>query len=215
MKVLVIATHPDDEVLGCGGVIQRHIKQRDIVDILIMTEAPSPEWSNEYRLKKIEEQKEIDELLDIHKRYRFNFKSLTLNTLERGRFNFKIHEIIKKEINPDIIYTHYNHELNEEHNLVSLATIIGTRIPNKSTIYMYESPSARFSLVPFKPNYYVSLTLEQIAKKIECFELYKSEIKISPHPRSSQGIFNLAQYRGYEVGLDFAEAFIQVRRFWL
>ena len=156
----------------------------------------------------------IDKMLDIDMRYWLEYKSLSLNTLDRGRFNHKIYESIKI-INPDIIYTHFNHELNEEHNLVSMATIIGTRIPNKSTIYMYESPSVRFSLVPFKPNYYVSLTFNQLEKKIECFELYKSERKISPHPRSSHGIFNLAQYRGYEVGLDFAEAFIQVRRFWL
>jgi len=62
MKILIVACHPDDEVLGCGGVIQKHIEQGDIVDILIMTEAPSPEWSNEYRLEKIKEQKKIDDL---------------------------------------------------------------------------------------------------------------------------------------------------------
>lgn len=214
MKVLVIACHPDDEILGCGGVIQRHIEQGDSVEILIITIAPSPEWSTEYRMEKIEEQYKIDDLLNIKKRHFLNLKTLTLNTLDRGRFNYKIREVIE-EINPNIIYTHYNKELNEEHTLVSMATIIGTRIPNKATICMYETPSVRFSLYPFKPNYYVSLTLDQLVKKVECFDLYKSERKISPHPRSSHGIYNLAEYRGHDVGLDFVEAFIQVRRLWL
>lgn len=214
MKVLIIGTHPDDEILGCGGVIPKHIEQGDSVNILIVTIAPEPEWDVEYRVKKINEQIKIDKKLGIDKRYYLHLEALSLNTLSRGRFNYKIREVIE-EINPNIIYTHYNHELNEEHNLVSLATIIGTRIPNKATIYMYETPSVRFSLYPFKPNYYVSLTFDQLVKKVECFDLYKSERKIYPHPRSSHGIYNLAEYRGSEVGLDFAEAFIQVRRLWL
>lgn len=213
MKVLVIACHPDDEILGCGGVIQRHIERGDSVSILIVTTAPEPEWDVGYRVKKIDEQIEIDKRLGIEARYYLHLRALSLNTLSRGRFNYKLYEIIE-EVNPTIIYTHFNHELNEEHNIVSLGTIVGSRIPNKSTIYMYETPSVRFSLIPFKPNYYVSLTFPQMTKKHDCFSIYQSEVKKPPHPQSLKGIWNLAEYRGFEVGLQYAEAFMQVRRLW-
>lgn len=213
MKVLIIATHPDDEVLGCGGVIQRHIEQGDSVEVLIVTEAPSPEWDYEYRADKRIEQKEVDEMLGIDKRHFLNLKALSLNTLDRGRFNFKFYEIIE-EIKSDIIYIHFNRDLNEEHNLVSMATLVGSRIPNKATIYMYETPSTRFSPTPFKPNYYVKIFSDQMAKKIEAFKIYKSEVKESYHPRSVKGVWNLAEYRGDEIGEEFAEAFVQVRRIW-
>ena len=214
MKVLVIGAHPDDEILGCGGVIQKHVEQGDSVDICIITIASDPEWNDEYRTNKIEEQKQVDKLLGISNRYFFNYSTLTLNTIDRGRFNWHFYKIIE-QVRPDIIYTHFNHDLNEEHNLVSMATLVGSRIPNKATIYMYETPSTRYSLIPFKPNYYVSLSWEHFCKKCDAFQCYKSEVKKEPHPRSLTGIENLAVYRGYEVGVNVAEAFIQIRRLWL
>lgn len=214
MKVLIIATHPDDEVLGCGGVIQRHVEQGDSVDVCIVTIASDPEWSDEYRENKIEEQKKVDKFLGIKNRYFFNYPSLELNTVDRGRFNWHFYKIIE-QIKPNIIYTHFNKELNEQHNLVSLGTLVGARIPNKATIYMYETESSRYFLKPFKPNYYVNIWSDQMNKKIEAFKIYESEVKERYHPRSLSGVWNLAEYRGNEIGVEFAEAFIQVRRLWV
>ena len=214
MKVLIIACHPDDEILGVGGTIQKHIEQGDSVEVLIVTEAPSPEWSVMYKIGKINEQEKVDKFLGIDKRYFFDLSALTLNTLERGRFNYKFYRIIEA-IKPDIIYTHFNKELNEEHNLVSMATLVGARIPNKATIYMYETPSVRYSLTPFKPNYYVELSEVRLGGKRLSFLMYESEVKTSPHPRSVEGIRTLAMYRGNEIGVEYAEAFVQVRRIWM
>lgn len=212
MKVLVIATHPDDEVLGCGGVIRRHVLQDDIVDVLVITRAIEPEWDNEYRKNKKTEQKRVDALLGIHTRYFLDIDCLTLNTLARGRFNYKISKQIM-DLQPDVIYTHYNSELNNEHNVVSWATLVGTRIPNTSEVYMYETPSVRFGLSNFKPNYYVNIR-DSIEIKQKAFYEYTSEVKRYPHPRSLEGIKTLARYRGEEVGMYFAEAFYQIKRVW-
>lgn len=214
MKVLVIACHVDDEILGCGGAIQKHVEQDDIVQVLIVTEAPSPEWTLEYKDQKLVEQKQVDKFLGINKRFHLNFLALSLNNQDLGRFNYHIYKKID-DIKPDIIYTHYNYDLNKEHNLVSHATLVGTRIPNKSTVYMYETPSGRYSLKPFKPNYYVELSNDHVNRKAQAFSLYKSEVKEAPHPRSLFALVNLASYRGEEVGLEYAEGFIQVRRLWL
>lgn len=213
MKILVIGAHPDDEVLGCGGVIQKHIAQGDSVDVCIVTKAADPEWDDAYRENKIKEQKDVDKFLGISNRYFFNYNSLELNTIQGGRFNWHFYKIIE-QVKPDIIYTHYNQELNEEHNLVSNATLVGSRIPNKATVYMYETESSRYFTKSFTPNYYVELSEVQFFKKRISFLIYKSEVKLPPHPRSPEGITNLANYRGGEVGVDYAEAFIQIRRLW-
>lgn len=213
MKILIIATHPDDEVLGCGGVIQKHVHQKDKVDVLIITKAIQPEWTQEYNENKQEQQSEVDQFLGISKRHNLNLDCLTLNIRMRGRFNQLIYDKIH-EINPDIIYTHFNKELNNEHTLVSIATLVATRIPNTSEVYMYETSSVRFSLNTFKPNYYVNLTFEEMFRKMRAFNLYTQEVKKPPHPRSLKGIDTLAQYRGQEVGFEYAEGFIQVKRYW-
>lgn len=214
MKVLVIAAHPDDEVIGVGGTILKHVAKGDSVEVCIITEACSPEWTDKYRTEKIKEQLKVDVLLGIDKRHLLRFKTLSLNNFDRGRFNKEISDVID-EVNPNIIYTHFNHELNEEHNIVSMGTLVGARIPCKTTIYMYETSSGRLSPTPFKPNYYVNLTFPQLEKKIEIFKIYGSEVKKDPHPRSLGGIRISAMYRGHEVGLGYAEAFIQVRRLWI
>ena len=214
MKVLVIGAHPDDEVIGCGGTILRHVELGDSVEVCIITEACSPEWNDKYRTEKIKEQIKVDFLLGIDKRHLLRFKTLSLNNFDRGRFNKEISDVID-EVNPNIIYTHYNHSLNHEHNIVNLGTLVGSRIPNKSTIYMYETEASRYFLKPFKPNYYVSFDIKVMSKKIDTFMLYRSEVRTKPHPRSMMGIRNLAEYRGIEAGVEFAEAFIQVRRLWI
>ena len=156
MKIMIVAAHPDDEVLGCGGIIQKHVEKGDSVEVLIATVASS-EWSDEYCAKKIEEQKKVDEFLGIDARHNLGFEVLSLNKIGMGKFNRAFSDIIKA-VNPDIIYAPFNRELNEEHNLVSLATLVGARVPNTATIYMYEYPITRDSLEPFVPNYYVDLS---------------------------------------------------------
>lgn len=212
MKVLISCAHPDDEVLGCGGAIQKHVEVGDSVEVLIATVA-SKEWSDEYRAKKIEEQKKVDAFLGIDARHNLGFEVLSLNNIGMGKFNRAFSEVIKK-VNPNVIYAPFNRELNEEHNLVSLATLVGARVPNKATIYMYEYPNTRDSLEPFVPNYFVQLFNFQIFKKLEAFKIYRSEVKLSPHPRSLAGIRTLAEYRGDQIGVEYAEAFKQVRRIW-
>ena len=210
MKVLIFGAHPDDPILGMGGTIAKHVEKDDQVYICIVTVASDPEYSQEYRDTKIKEQKQVDEFLGITKRINLDFPVLELNTIAQGRLNYRISDLIH-EIQPDIVYTHFNKDLNEQHNIVSQATIVGVRLPLQCKLLMYENESTRFSLESFKPNYYISLTEEQIIKKIDAFEFYKSEVKDAPHPRSIEGIINHAKYRGHEVGLEYAESFYLTR----
>ncbi len=210
MKVLVIGAHPDDPVLGCGGTICKHVEDGDEVYVCIVSVASSPEWDDAYRDNKLIEQEKVDKFLGIERRYNLNFPVLEMNTIPKGRFNIEVATFISK-LNPDIIYTHFNKDLNEQHNLVSVATIVGARaIFTQCKILMYEGESTRFSLESFKPNYFVNIK-DYIGKKLQAFSFYESEVREAPHPRSLDGILTHAKYRGNDVNLEYAEAFMLVR----
>ena len=206
----MLVCHPDDEVLGCGGVICKHVAEGDEVHVAVVSVASEPEWDLSYRNNKLKEQEQVDEYLGITSRHHFNIPVLEMNTIPRGRFNYMISDYIN-ELQPDIVYTHWYKDLNEQHQLVGLAGVIGTRLPMQCKVLMFENESTRYSLEAFRPNYYVSLTSEYLNKKCNAFEFYKSEQKEAPHPRSIRGIWNQTFYRGHEVGLNYAEAFYLVR----
>jgi LmbE family N-acetylglucosaminyl deacetylase len=217
MKVLVMACHADDEILGCGGVICRHLEKGDQVHICIVTIPTDSQvfgWDKEFRLQKKKEQYAVD--TDLHDSYNnrpirhcLDHSVLELNKIGRAKLNYSIQKIIN-EVNPDIIYTHWVKDLNYMHQMVAFATIIAIRPPRKTALYMYEMESSRFSTKGFKPNYYVDIT-KYIQKKIDVFAEYDSEFRTDIHPRNQEGIRTQAQFRGHEVGLEYAEAFILVK----
>ena len=111
MKVLVIAAHPDDEVLGVGGTILKHRARGDDVFVCITTKAYEPQWTKDYIDTKVKEQKEIDDLFGIKKRYNLGLLTTKLNTLPHGEINQLITNVID-EVNPDIVYTHFEGDVN-------------------------------------------------------------------------------------------------------
>lgn len=211
MKVLVMAAHPDDEVLGCGGTIARHSEKGDEVHVLIATKAYAPQWSEEYMERKAKEQKEVDALLGIKKRFNLGWPTVRLNTIASGDFNRSFGDVAK-EVKPDIIYAHFPHDINIDHQLVAQAACVAARPPNRCSLLFYETLSeTEWGLVQFAPSRYVVLGESQIAKKTGAFSVYESEVKNPPHPRNGQGIVGLAKKRGAEVCSEYAEAFIVAR----
>lgn len=213
MKILAVCAHPDDEILGVGGTLLRHSSQGDEIFICIATKAYEPEWSNNYIEKKIIEQEKVDKLLNSKKRYNLDFPAVKLNEIAYGEFNKRITGVVD-EVNPDIIYTHFEQDLNFDHKYVFYACQVAARPPKFIDVYSFETPSeTEWGSKAFKPNYYINIE-GFLEKKIDLFKLYKSEVKNYPHPRSYKAIENLAKYRGSEVGLKYAEAFILRREVW-
>ena len=213
MKVLIIAAHPDDEILGAGGTICKHVKNGDEVYICIVTKAYKPLWSEEYMKTKIKEQKNVDKLLGIKKRYNLDFPTVKLNTISHGEINKRISEIVE-EIKPDIVYTHYEYDLNYDHTLIFRACMVATRPPKKIKLLCYETLSeTEWNNKAFQPDLWVDIT-PFVEKKIRAFKIYKSEVKSYPHPRSKEGIELLAKKRGTEASMKYAEGFMLVRDYW-
>ncbi|ODS41272.1 MAG: hypothetical protein A7315_02040 [Candidatus Altiarchaeales archaeon WOR_SM1_79] len=214
MKALVIAPHPDDEVLGCGGTIAKHSKQGDEIYLCIVTKAYIPDWSEEFLKNRLKEIEKANKILGIKKTYFLDYPTVKLDTFPQKELNDSIFKVIV-EVKPEIVYIPHKGDINKDHRLVFEASLVATRPINYKIkkILSYESLSETEwgqPIEPFTPNVYIDIS-DTIKTKIEAMKAYESEIKQYPHPRSLEMINILAKMRGGVVGLNAAEAFILIR----
>ena len=223
MNILVVAAHPDDEVLGCGGTIAKLAGEGHRVSILILGEGitsrlSDPKKANSKDLEKLHAQtKEIGSFLGA--------KEVMLAKLPDNRFDsidlLDVVKIVEGEIDrvkPEIVYTQHGGDLNIDHCVTFRAVLTATR-PMKGApvkkVYAYEVHSStewsfqQFVSV-FHPNTFVDIgaTLE---KKIKAMAMYEGESRPFPHPRSPEALHAGALRWGSVAGLAAAEAFMLVR----
>lgn len=209
--ILILAAHPDDEVLGCGGVVQKYVQQGDKVVVGIVTNGSTSQYpSDEAKYKaKIEECKKANELLGVSEVELLDFPDMKLDTISHAELNNKINSLVEK-IKPNIIYTHSHFDLNLDHVAVARSTDVVCR-PGKvylEKVFAYEVPSSsewsRDDV--FRPNTFVDIE-EYLNQKIAALSVYKTECRDYPHPRSPEGVKIFAQYRGLQSGFKAVEAF--------
>ena len=217
-KVLVIAAHPDDEVLGCGGTISKHILKGDLVKVLIAAEGITSRVNENDQKNKLKALKqsaiEANKILGVND---VSFESLPDNRLDK-LLKLEVIQIIEKYLSifdPNIIYTHHCGDVNIDHQILHEAVVTACRpLPGRKVekILFFEVPSSTewqtpFSKIPFVPNWFVNIekTLDQ---KLKSLEKYDFEMRKWPHPRSLEGVKTLALWRGSTAGMKSAEAFI-------
>lgn len=223
-RVLIIAAHPDDEVLGCGGTIAHHAAQGDDVHILIIAEGSA---SRDTSLVVKGHHVEIKQLRQAAQKAASTlgarppiFLGLPDNRLD----SLDLLDIIKKiekvigDILPQTVYTHHYSDLNIDHRITFQAVTTACRpLPGTSVteIYAFETVSSTEwstpPMQPFTPNHFVSIE-NFIDKKINALRAYKSEMRPFPHARSIEAVKALATLRGASVGIRTAEAFIVIRK---
>ena len=217
-KIFIVAAHPDDEILGCGATILKHIDNGDKVYVLFVSEGVSGRYDNKKEKKCLDEIAKREEMAKkaakIGKYKIIDF--LRLKNLELGTYshNYLTNIIIKyfSQYKPDIVYTHFENDLNIDHYHTFFSTFVASR-PNKNfkiqRLLSFEIPSstdwAIYNKI-FIPNYFVD-THKYQKKKIKLLNQYKYEMRNPPHPRSLKNINALSIYRGGVVGLKHAEAF--------
>lgn len=220
-KILIIAAHPDDEVLGCGGTIARLNKEGYELYTLILGEGITSRDKIRDRVKR---QREISKL-----RQQANNASKIVGIREVFFFDFpdnrfdavpflnivKTIEKVKNKLKPNIVFTHYEKDLNIDHQITYKAVITATRPVREETVkevYSFEIPSSTEWSYPlsFSPDMFYDIS-ETINIKLKALEEYKSELKEYPHPRSLEAVELTAKNWGIKVGLNYAEAFKCVR----
>jgi LmbE family N-acetylglucosaminyl deacetylase len=216
-KILVVAPHMDDEVLGVGGTICKHIETGDEVRIIIVANRAYGHLYDPEVIKNEESNcLKACSTLGVEK---VSFLRLNDEQLDEKLIN--VISAIENNLSdylPDVVYIPYSGDINQDHKAVYSACLVVFRVIGKycaKTLLCYEAPSSTDAnqTMPherFSPNYYVDIE-KYFDKKISAIQAYEKEIRTFPHPRSAEGLKVYSQKRGMEVGMNCAEAFVLLR----
>ena len=213
-RVLFIAPHPDDEVLGCGGTLAKHYKKGDEIYLIIATKGYTPDWTEEYLEIRKKEIENVKKILGIKEIFYLDYPTVKLDTIPQKEINDTLYKIVNS-VKPDIAYIPFKGDLNKDHRILFEASLVTLRPLNHKCkkILAYEVLSETEwgrEIEIFKPNVYVDIT-DTLSIKLNAMKAYKSELKPFPHPRSLEAIEALALKRGSEIGVRYAESFYLVR----
>ncbi len=226
-KLLIISPHPDDEVLGCGGLIKKIKSNGGKVYVLFLTVGDTDDYRKEGMSSGSERVREIETVAkylkydDYHIAFHGNQYHLKLDNipqleimkeLENGRLSLN-------KIKPDIVATPYFSDYNQDHRAATMALFGATRPtpddqkPLQRVILGYESvPTAGWwDSTAAKMNFYLPLTEKELQAKMKGLELYTSQVRLGNHPRALASVQKLAAMRGIESGSSAAEAFYSYR----
>ena len=220
-NILIVVAHSDDETIGMGGTINRHTNIGDNVIAISMTNGVGARDITNLSEIKSRERSAIDASSKLGFKWGdcFDFDDNKMDNYPLLDI-VKCIEKVKKEYEPNIVYTHSSSDLNIDHRVISNAVITAFRPQPKekcNEIRLFEVPSATdFGIKEitgvFSPNLFVGLTKENWESKLNALRSYGIEIREYPHSRSLKSIQNLANLRGNQVGLEMAEAFQIIRK---
>lgn len=214
---LVLAPHPDDEVLGCGGVIARLSANGKPVDVAIVTRGMPPAYPVEQVEQVVAEAKASHALLGVRQSHFLDLPAAALDQVPRAELNAAVRKVVL-DVQPDTIFVPFVGDIHVDHQLVFAAAMVASRPTGgfrPCRILAYETVSetnwdAPYLTPSFVPNIFISID-GYLEKKIAAFEKVASQVKEFPNERSSRALTALAELRGACVHMPAAEAFVLVR----
>lgn len=216
-KVLVIAPHPDDELIGVGGTIANRIRKGSDVTVCIVTKGFPPLHNKDIIQKGIQEDLEGNKRLGVANIIRLEFPANGLDVIEQYRINAALAEVIKA-VKPTEVFIPFNGDIHIDHKIIAESAMVAMRPKDGCTvkkILSYEVPSETgWGFVrasdAFLPNVYEDIG-ESIETKKKALREMKSQIPERENARSIEAIVALAKHRGATVGMEYAEAFMLER----
>ena len=220
--ILVLAAHPDDEVLGCGGTLAKLAEQGAMIHTVFLADgvfsrAPDSAAQAELDARRAAARKACDIL---------GVKSVSFGDFPDNRMDtvalldiVKVVEAEIKRIEPDTVFTHHIGDVNVDHRLLHEAVVVACRPqsghPVKTLLFFEVQSSTEWqtpnSAPVFAPNWFVDIS-DTLERKLVALKAYEDELRPWPHPRSTKGVEYLARCRGATVGVDAAEAFMLGRQ---
>jgi LmbE family N-acetylglucosaminyl deacetylase len=225
-RFLVIVAHPDDEVIGCGGVIHRLVRRQACEARVVILGEGMTSRAHERLPDEWKEQLAFHRANMTRATQRIGYGSTGVYDLPDNRFDsvdlLDIIKLVESEIDvfqPDVVLTHHPKDLNVDHRLTCEAVVTAVRpIPDKNvpSLLSFETLSSTEWQIPepdyaFLPNLFFTLSVDDLSAKQEALEAYTTEVCDYPHPRSKQGVEILARRWGMVVGVEYAEAFRLLR----
>ena len=217
MKTLVIAPHPDDEILGVGGTIAKRTDDGNEVYVCIVTKGCEPLFSSESVNQVRSECKKADAFLGVKETIFLDFPAAMLEEVPRYKLNDAIVKVVQ-DIQPDEVYIPHRGDMQLDHKMVVDATMVALRPKYDHVvkrIYAYETLSETGWDIPNTVNEFIPTVYEDISntleKKLEAMKIFQSQLADFPAARSLEAIEALAKYRGATVNVMAAEAFTLIR----
>ena len=217
MKVLVIAPHPDDEVIGVGGTIAKRAEEGHEVYVCVVTKAFPPLFRKEIVEQARNECRKADKSLGVIETFFLDFPAVMLETVPRYELNGGILKTIQR-IKPDEVYIPHRGDMQLDHKMVVDAAMVALRPKYEHVvkrIYAYETLSETGWDIPNTMNEFIPTVYEDITgsleKKLRAMDIFKSQLGEFPDARSIGAIKALAMYRGATVNVKAAEAFTLIR----
>jgi N-acetylglucosamine malate deacetylase 1 len=217
-KVLIVAAHPDDEVLGCGGTIARHADAGDAVDILFVSDGVGARAGSTADLdRRCKSARAAAEILGARPPYFLNLPDNRLDSVPLLDIIKAIEKFVF-ELSPTRVYTHHSGDLNIDHRLVHEAVVTACRPISESHVrylFAFEVLSStewgtHAGEAQFWPDHFVDVH-NQMDRKLAALAAYAEEMHPFPHPRSIEAVRALATMRGATAGLEAAEGFLTIR----
>jgi N-acetylglucosamine malate deacetylase 1 len=220
-SILVVAAHPDDEVLGCGGYIANQVQSGDEVFVTFLSDGVTSRLGNS-GLQEIESRRNAARLASkVLGVSDVSFGDFPDNKLDASPLLEVIQtiEAVVERIRPQIVMTHFGGDLNIDHRIVNQAVLTACRPAPKQgvkKVLFFEVPSSTEWQVPIEGEAFTPTWFEDISEtleiKIKALTVYEHELREWPHPRSVKAVEHLAHWRGASCGVDAAEAFVLGRR---
>ena len=216
-RVLVIAAHPDDEVLGMGATIAVHTARGDDLRVLVVTDGSSTQYPGDAEIRGRKEQEALRAAkeLGVDDYVHLDLPDMRLDTLDHIDVNKVIEEHVR-DFGPQVVYT-VQPDVNQDHRVLFDSVAVATRpIPGQPVRRLLTyAPTSSTEWTPaavnwFVPNWYVDVT-ETLERKVAAFAHYETERREYPHPRSERAIRATAEFHGTSCGYEYAEPFVLVR----
>ena len=218
MIVLIVAPHPDDEVLGVGGTIARFAHEGHDVFVTIVTHGDPSMFDPIFIEQGRQEALEAHRLLGVRDTiFLEGFPAALLDTVPHSQLNEALGKVLH-DVEPELLFIPFNGDVHLDHRLVFESALVAAR-PNSTqqvqAIYAYETLSetnwnAALLTPGFLPNTYFDISAF-LEVKLEAMNIYQTQLKPFPHERSLETIRALARLRGATVGFEAAEAFVLIR----
>lgn len=212
-SVLIVAAHPDDEVLGCGGVAALHAANGDRVCSAIVCEGESLRYKDE-NVGQQEHARQAARVLGVQDVRFLGFPDQRLDEYTLTAIITPLEKLVE-EMRPQVVYCQYGGDVNRDHELLFKAVLVATRptVDFIEAVYAFDTASSTEWGYPrsFVPDLWVDIS-STLSQKLDAMTCYTSEVRDYPHPRSNAALENKARAWGNQCCMEAAEVFMTIRR---